>query len=168
MEEILLYGLGLFLLSRFRSKDDEQEPNGGTTPVIVDVPFTAENVNKFKFGQTKRWEDRNLAKSARKITPSGTLDNILNGTFRCLDPFAPARVAAIRQSDAKVEQLRIKKQNSTGERKQEYTKDYNEEVERRAILVAEHLTLCQAFLNRLKTPEQAFSPDSTASQQRMS
>jgi len=164
MEEILLYGIGLFLLSRFRSKDDEQEPNGG----IVDVPFTAENVNKFKFGQTKRWEDRNLAKSARKITPSGTLNNILNGTFRCLDPSAPARVAAIRQSDAKVEQLRIRKQNSTGERKREYTKDYNEEVERRAILVAEHLTLCQAFMNRLKTPDQAFSPESRTSQQRMS
>ena len=166
MEQLLLYGLGIWLLTRLRKKDDEVTDN--TTPDVVD--FTAQNVNAYKNLNTKSLFDRRLATSARRVTPDGTGKNIVDGTYKCFAPGSADRIAAIKKVYQDLDRLRIRVANSTGERREEARKDLREKDDERAILVAEHYMLCEKwfedFAQRSQTPTQTFSPNTTAQQQR--
>jgi hypothetical protein len=155
MEQLLLYGLGIWLLTRLRKKDDEVTDN--TTPDVVD--FTAQNVNAYKNLNTKSLFDRRLATSARRVTPDGTGKNIVDGTYKCFAPGSAQRIAAIKKVYEDLERLRIRIANSTGERREEARKDRREKDDERAILVAEHYMLCEKWFEDYKkrqaTPAQS-------------
>jgi hypothetical protein len=146
MNELLLLGLGLFILSRVRKKDDEAPDN--TTPDVV--PFTASNVNAYKNLNTTSVFDSRLAKEARRVTPDGTGKNIVDGTYKCFAPGNQSRRAAIIKIYEDLDRLQTSINNSTGTRREEYRKDRREKDNERAILVAEHYMLCEAFFEELK------------------
>jgi hypothetical protein len=146
MNEVLLLGLGLFILSRVRKKNDEAPDN--TTPDIV--PFTASNVNAYKNLNTTSVFDSRLAKEARRVTPDGTGKNIVDGTYKCFAPGNQTRRNAIIKVYKDIERLQTRINNSTGERREEARKDRREKDDERAILVAEHYMLCEAFFEELK------------------
>jgi len=153
MNELLLLGLGIFLLARARRNDQEED---GTTPAVV--PFNADNVSKYKTANTKALFDKRLASSARRVTPDGTGKRIIDGTYKCFAPGGAERVAKIKKVYQDLELLRTRVANSTGERKQEYQRDLREKDDERAILVAEHYMLCEKwfeeFSKRTTTPTQ--------------
>ena len=154
MNELLLLGLGLFILSRVRKKDDEAPDN--TTPDVV--PFTASNVNAYKNLNTTSVFDSRLAKEARRVTPDGTGKNIVDGTYKCFAPGNQSRRAAIIKIYEDLDRLQTSINNSTGTRREEYRKDRREKDNERAILVAEHYMLCEKwfedFAKRTTTPTQ--------------
>jgi hypothetical protein len=128
------------------SKDSELE--GQTiNPSLNTVPFTPENINAYQNLNTSGTFDRGLASEARRITPDGTGKNIVDGTYICLAPGAEARRNAIIKVYEDLERLRTRIANTNdSERKSEARKDLREKDEERAILVAEHYSICEAFL----------------------
>jgi hypothetical protein len=165
MNELLLLGLGVWLLSRARKKDDEAPDN--TTPDVV--PFTAANVQAYKNLNTKSLFDRRLANSARRVTPDGTGKRILDGTYKCFAPGGAERVAAIKKVYADLDRIQTRINNSTGERREEARRDKVEKDNERAILVAEHYMLCEKwwedYTKRTMTPKTG-QPITTVTQQR--
>lgn len=153
MNELLLLGLGVWLLSRAGKKDETPD---NTTPAVV--PFTAQNVNAYKNLNTTSTFDNRLAKEARRVTPDGTGKNILDGTYKCFAPGSAQRIDAIRKVYADLDRLQTRINNSTGERREEARKDRREKDNERAILVAEHYMLCEKwfedFAKRTTTPTQ--------------
>jgi hypothetical protein len=133
-------------------------------PVVVDnttpdvVPFTASNVNAYKNEPTKSLFDRRLATSARAVTPDGTGKNIVDGSYKCFAPGNQTRRNAIIKVYQDLERLRIKIANSSGEDREEARRDRTGKDNERAILVAEHYMICEAFFEELKkkaaTPQQ--------------
>jgi len=125
-------------------------------PIVVDnttpdvVPFTAANVNAYKNEPTKSLFDRRLANSARAVTPDGTGKVIVDGSYKCFAPGNQTRRNAIIKVYQDLERLQIKINNSTGERKEEARRDRTEKDNERAILVAEHYMICEAFFEELK------------------
>lgn len=119
-----------------------------TTPDVV--PFTAANVNAYKNENTRSLFDSRLAKEARRVTPDGTGKNIVDGTYKCFAPGNQTRRAAIIKVYEDLERLQTRINNSTGERKEEARKDRREKDDERAILVAEHYMICEAFFEELK------------------
>ena len=125
-------------------------------PVVVDnttpdvVPFTAANVNAYKNEPTKSLFDRRLATSARAVTPDGTGKVIVDGSYKCFAPGNQTRRAAIIKVYEDLDRLQTQINNSTGERREEYRKDRREKDNERAILVAEHYMICEAFFEELK------------------
>jgi len=125
-------------------------------PVVVDnttpdvVPFTAANVNAYKNLNTSSTFDNRLAKEARRVTPDGTGKNIVDGSYKCFAPGNQTRRAAIIKVYEDLDRLQTQINNSTGERKEEYRKDRREKDDQRAILVAEHYMICEAFFEELK------------------
>jgi hypothetical protein len=154
MQQFLLYGLGIWLLTRLRKKDDEAPDN--TTPDVV--PFTAQNVQLYKTENTRSLYDRRLASSARRVTPDGTGKAIVDGSYKCFDPGSAQRVAAIKKVYQDLDRLRVRIANSTGERREEARKDLREKDDERAILVGEHYMICEKwfedFAKRSQTPTQ--------------
>jgi len=124
-----------------------------TTPAVV--PFTAANVNAYKNEPTKSLFDSRLATSARAVTPDGTGKNIVDGTYKCFAPGNQTRRNAIIKVYQDLERLRIKIANSTGEDKEEARRDRIEKDNERAILVAEHYMICEAFFAELKAKQAA-------------
>jgi len=133
-------------------------------PVVVDnttpdiVPFTAANVNAYKNLNTTSTFDNRLAKEARRVTPDGTGKNIVDGSYKCFAPGNQSRRAAIIKVYQDLDRLQTQINNSTGERKEKYRKDRREKDDERAILVAEHYMICEAFFEELQkkaaTPQQ--------------
>ena len=119
-----------------------------TTPDVV--PFTAANVNAYKNEPTKSLFDRRLATSARAVTPDGTGKVIVDGSYKCFAPGNQTRRNEIIKVYKRLDELRIKINNSTGARKDAYKKDRDEADDKRAILVAEHYMICEAFFEELK------------------
>ena len=125
-------------------------------PVIVDnttpdvVPFTAANVNAYKNEPTKSLFDRRLATSARAVTPDGTGKVIVDGSYKCFAPGNQTRRNAIIKVYQDLERLQIKIANSSGENREEARRDRTEKDNERAILVAEHYMICEAFFEELK------------------
>ena len=154
MQQILLYGLGIWLLTRLRKKDDEVTDN--TTPDVV--PFTAENVRRYKTENTRSLYDRRLASAARRVTPDGTGKAIVDGSYKCFAPGSADRIAAIRKVYQDLDRLRVRIANSTGERREEARKDLREKDDERAILVGEHYMICEKwfedFAKKSQTPTQ--------------
>jgi hypothetical protein len=165
MNELLLIGLGVWLLSRARKKDDEAPDN--TTPDVV--PFTAANVQAYKNLNTKSLFDRRLANSARRVTPDGTGKRILDGTYKCFAPGGAERVAAIKKVYADLDRIQTRINNSTGERREEARRDKVEKDNERAILVAEHYMLCEKwfedFAKKTTTPTQTIVTTTTSQRQ---
>ena len=153
MNPLVLFGaVALFFL--LRKKPPVVVDN--TTPDVV--PFTASNVNAYKNLNTSSTFDNRLAKEARRVTPDGTGKNIVDGTYKCFAPGNQMRRAAIIKVYEDLDRLQTRINNSTGERREEARKDRNEKDDERAILVAEHYMICEAFYEELKkkaaTPEQ--------------
>ena len=119
-----------------------------TTPAVV--PFTAANVNAYKNEPTKSLFDRRLATSARAVTPDGTGKVIVDGSYKCFAPGNQTRRNAIIKVYQDLERLQIKIANSTGENREEARRDRTEKDNERAILVAEHYMICEAFFEELK------------------
>jgi len=119
-----------------------------TTPDVV--PFTAANVNAYKNEPTKILFDSRLASSARRVTPDGTGKAIVDGTYKCFAPGNQTRRNAIIKVYEDLDRLQTRINNSTGERKEEARKDRTEKDNERAILVAEHYMICEAFFEELK------------------
>jgi len=119
-----------------------------TTPDVV--PFTAANVNAYKNEPTKSLFDRRLANSARAVTPDGTGKVIVDGSYKCFAPGNQTRRNAIIKVYQDLERLQIKIANSTGENREEARRDRTEKDNERAILVAEHYMICEAFFEELK------------------
>ena len=144
-------------------------------PVVVDnttpdvVPFTAANVNAYKNLNTTSTFDNRLAKEARRVTPDGTGKNIVDGSYKCFAPGNQTRRAAIIKVYEDLDRLQTQINNSTGERKEEYRKDRREKDNERAILVAEHYMICEAFFEELKrkaaTPQQTVITTAPQAQQ---
>jgi hypothetical protein len=129
-------------------------------PVVVDnttpdvVPFTASNVNAYQNLNTSSTFDSRLAKEARRVTPDGTGKAILDGSYKCFAPGNQTRRNAIIKVYEDLERLQTRINNSTGERKQEARRDKIEKDNERAILVAEHYMICEAFFEELKKKSQ--------------
>ena len=125
-------------------------------PVVVDnttpdvVPFTAANVNAYKNEPTKSLFDRRLATSARAVTPDGTGKVIVDGSYQCFAPGNQTRRNAIIKVYEDLDRIQTRINNSTGERREEYRRDKIEKDNERAILVAEHYMICEAFFEELK------------------
>jgi len=119
-----------------------------TTPDVV--PFTAANVNAYKNEPTKILFDSRLATRARRVTPDGTGKAIVDGTYKCFAPGNQTRRNAIIKVYEDLDRLQTRIANSTGERKEEARKDRTEKDNERAILVAEHYMICEAFFEELK------------------
>ena len=144
MNPLVLFGaVALFFLLRKKPPVVDN-----TTPDVV--PFTAANVNAYKNLNTTSTFDNRLAKEARRVTPDGTGKNIVDGTYRCFAPGNQLRRAAIIKVYEDLDRLQTQINNSTGERKEEYRKDRREKDDERAILVAEHYMICEAFFEELK------------------
>jgi len=119
-----------------------------TTPDVV--PFTAANVNAYKNENTRSLFDRRLANSARAVTPDGTGKVIVDGSYKCFAPGNQTRRNAIIKVYQDLERLQIKIANSSGEDREEARRDRTEKDNERAILVAEHYMICEAFFEELK------------------
>jgi hypothetical protein len=142
----LLLGLAAALFFLIRKKPTAAPDN--TTPAVV--PFTAANVNAYKNENTSGTFDRRLATTARRVTPDGTGKNIVDGTYKCFAPGNQSRRNAIIKVYEDLERLQTRINNSTGERREEARKDRREKDDERAILVAEHYMICEAFFEELK------------------
>ena len=152
MNPLVLAGaVALFFLLRKRPPVVDN-----TTPEVV--PFTAANVNAYKNLNTTSTFDNRLAKEARRVTPDGTGKNIVDGTYKCFAPGNQTRRNEIIKVYQDLDRLQTQINNSTGERREEYRKDRSEKDDQRAILVAEHYMICEAFFDELKkkaaTPQQ--------------
>jgi len=119
-----------------------------TTPAVV--PFNAANVDAYKNKNTKSLFDSRLANSARRVTPDGTGKAIVDGSYKCFAPGNQTRRNALIKVYEDLERLQTRINNSTGERKEEARKDRREKDDERAILVAEHYMICEAFFEELK------------------
>ena len=127
----------------------QTESNNGPTPAIV--PFTPENINAYQNLNTSSTFDRRLASEARRVTPDGTGKNIVDGTYQCLAPGHQARRNKIIDVYDDLERLRIRIANTNNsERKREARQDLREKDDERAILVAQHYSICEAFLTNLQ------------------
>jgi hypothetical protein len=130
-------------------------------PVVVDnttpdvVPFTAANVNAYLTQNTSSTFDRRLAKEARRVTPDGTGKNIVDGSYKCFAPGNQTRRNAIIKVYQDLDLIQTRINNSTGDRRQEYRRDKIEKDNERAILVAEHYMICEAFFAELKARQEA-------------
>ena len=143
MEQLLLYGLGIWLLTRLRKKDDgapELTPKGGKGGLV------------------------------RAGIPNSTTKDIVAGKFVCRDPQGPARVAHLAKIDADLERKKLQARQATGERKRDLQRDITELTGERDIVADDHVRKCLAFEEYLKTynvtPSQTFSPKTTTAQQR--
>jgi hypothetical protein len=119
-----------------------------TTPDVV--PFTATNVNAYKNLNTTSTFDNRLAKEARRVTPDGTGKVIVDGSYKCFAPGNQTRRNAIIKVYQDLDLIQTRINNSTGERREEYRRDKIEKDNERAILVAEHYMICEAFFEELK------------------
>ena len=119
-----------------------------TTPAVV--PFTAANVNAYKNENTRSLFDRRLASSARRVTPDGTGKAIVDGSYKCFAPGNQTRRNAIIKVYEDLDRLQTRINNSTGDRREEARRDRTEKDNERAILVAEHYMICEAFFEELK------------------
>jgi glutathionyl-hydroquinone reductase len=159
---VLVGALALFFL--LRKKPPVVVDN--TTPDVV--PFTAANVNAYKNENTRSLFDRRLASSARRVTPDGTGKAIVDGSYKCFAPGNQTRRNAIIKVYEDLDRLQTRINNSTGERREEARRDKIEKDNERAILVAEHYMICEAFFEELKkkskTPTQ--TTVTTAQQER--
>ena len=131
-----------------------------TTPDVV--PFTAANVNAYQNLNTSSTFDRRLASSARRVTPDGTGKAIVDGSYLCFAPGNQTRRNAIIKVYEDLERLQTRINNSTGERKEEARRDRTEKDNERAILVAEHYMICEAFFAELKARQEAQAAASAA------
>jgi hypothetical protein len=152
MNPLVIFGaVALFFLLRKKPPVVDN-----TTPDVV--PFTAANVNAYKNEPTKSLFDRRLANSARAVTPDGTGKVIVNGSYKCFAPGNQTRRNAIIKVYQDLERLQIKIANSSGEDREEARRDRTGKDNERAILVAEHYMICEAFFEELKkkaaTPQQ--------------
>jgi hypothetical protein len=147
----LFLGLAAALFFLIRKKPTAAPDN--TTPAVV--PFTAANVNAYKNLNTTSTFDNRLAKEARRVTPDGTGKNIVDGTYKCFAPGNQTRRNAIIKVYEDLERLQTRINNSTGERREEARKDRREKDDERAILVAEHYMICEAFFAELKARQEA-------------
>jgi hypothetical protein len=142
MIELIIGAAALYFLTRpSTTANTPTEPTGPTGP----VDFTAFNVSRFKTEPTTSVFDKKLAQTARRVTPDGTGKAIIDGSYICMAPGSADRVAKIKRVYQQLDELRIKIQNSTGDRKQEYKRDLLEKDNERAILVAEHYMICEKF-----------------------
>jgi hypothetical protein len=146
----LLLGLAAALFFLIRKKPTAAPDN--TTPAVV--PFTAANVNSYKSLNTTSTFDNRLAKEARRVTPDGTGKAIVDGTYKCFAPGNQTRRNAIIKVYEDLERLQTRINNSTGERREEARRDKIEKDNERAILVAEHYMICEAFFEELKKKSQ--------------
>ena len=145
MNPLVLFGaVALFFL--LRKKPPVVVDN--TTPDVV--PFTAANVNAYKNLNTTSVFDNRLAKEARRVTPDGTGKNIVDGSYKCFAPGNQTRRNEIIKVYEDLDRLQTQINNSTGERREEYRKDRREKDDQRAILVAEHYMICEAFFEELQ------------------
>jgi len=153
----LVLALGAFFWVMRIKKGAATEPGPTTGPSnggpSGPVDFNAFNVSRFKTEPTTSVFDNKLAQAARRVTPDGTGKAIVNGSYICLEPGSPARVDKIKRVYQQLDELRIKIANSTGERKNEYKKDLLEKDQERAILVAEHYSVCEIFYKNQQTPK---------------
>jgi len=145
----LLLGFAAALFFLLRKKPPVVD---NTTPDVV--PFTAANVNAYKNENTRSLFDRRLASSARRVTPDGTGKAIVDGTYKCFAPGNQTRRNAIIKVYEDLDRLQTRINNSTGERREEARKDRREKDDERAILVAEHYMICEAFFEELKKKAQ--------------
>ena len=129
-----------------RPSTDSELEGQTINPSLNTIPFTPENINAYQNLNTSGTFDRGLASEARRITPDGTGKNIVDGTYICLAPGAEARRNVIIKVYEDLERIQTRINNSTGERRQEARRDKIEKDEERAILVAEHYSICEAFL----------------------
>jgi hypothetical protein len=160
MNPLVIFGaVALFFLLRKKPPTTTTAPDN-TTPDVV--PFTAANVNAYKNEPTKSLFDRRLANSARAVTPDGTGKNIVDGTYKCFAPGNQTRRNAIITVYQDLERLRIKIANSTGEDRKQARRDRTERDNDRAILVAEHYMICEAFFQELKAKQAAQAAASAA------
>ena len=141
MEQLLLYGLGIWLLTRLRKPDaPAPAPKGGKGGLV------------------------------RAGIPNSTTKDIVAGKFVCRDPQGPARVAKLAQIDAMLERKKLQARQATGERKRDLQRDITELTGERDIVADDHVRKCIAFEEYLKTynvtPSQTFSPKTTTAQQR--
>ena len=146
----LLLGLAAALFFLIRKKPTAAPDN--TTPAVV--PFTAANVNAYKNLNTTSTFDNRLAKEARRVTPDGTGKNIVDGTYKCFAPGNQTRRNAIIKVYEDLDRLQTRINNSTGDRREEARRDKIEKDNERAILVAEHYMICEAFFEELKKKAQ--------------
>ena len=153
MNPLVLFGaVALFFLLRKKPPTTTTAPDN-TTPDVV--PFTASNVNAYKNLNTTSTFDNRLAKEARRVTPDGTGKNIVDGTYKCFAPGNQTRRNEIIRVYKNLAELRLKINNSTGDNKRDYQRDYNNDDDERAILVAEHYMICEAFFKELKARQAA-------------
>jgi hypothetical protein len=156
MNPLLIAGaVALFFLLRKRPPVVDN-----TTPDVV--PFTAANVNAYKNENTRSLFDRRLANSARAVTPDGTGKVIVDGSYKCFAPGNQTRRNAIIKVYEDLERLQTRINNSTGERREEARRDRTEKDNERAILVAEHYMICEAFFAELKARQEAQAAASAA------
>jgi len=141
MEQILLYGLGIWLLTRLRKPGGPAAaPKGGAGGLV------------------------------RANIPNSTTKDIVAGKFVCRDPQGPARVAKLARIDQQLELKKKQASQASGERKRDLQRDIVELTAERDIVADDHVRKCLAFEEYLKTynvtPGQTFSPTTTAPAQR--
>jgi hypothetical protein len=108
-------------------------------------------------------DDKRLASAARRITPDGTGQNILNGTYQCFAPGSQTRRNAIIAVTQEIDRLTTKINNTNDqEDKREARQDRSELRDQRAIRVAQHYLICEAFFEELKARQAAQAAASAA------
>ena len=153
----LLLGLAAALFFLLRKKTPPTT-NGGNG-----VPFNPENINAYFTQNTDSSFDRDLAKSARRVTPDGTGQNIINGTYRCFAPGSQTRRNAILAVTQQIDRLTTKIANTNdSEDRREARQDRSEKRDERAILVAQHYLICEAFFAELQARQAAQAAASAA------
>lgn len=154
----LVIGFAALMFFLLRKKP----PVDNTTPAVV--PFTPNNINAYLNLNTNSTFDSRLAKEARRVTPDGTGKNIVDGTYLCFAPGNQARRNAIIKVYQELDRLRVKIANTNdSERKREARQDLQEKDDERAILVAQHYMICEAFLRELQNrPSGSGAPITTA------
>ena len=150
MEQLLLYGLGIWLLTRLGKKS--------STPAQTPTP---------KAGRPD-------------LTPQGArvvvTNAVLKGKLPCIDPAGPARLAAVKDLER---QLSIVQQllDDESQRSQpdeayisQLSNDANLILQQMTNAAVDHANKCekyfQDFAKRSQTPGQTFAPTTTAPAQR--
>jgi len=152
MELLLLIGLGAFLLSRNKPTTEPTEP---TPP----VPFTPANVFGFKRKNTTSAFNRALANAARKINARRDIRSqngadIVDGSYKCFAPGNQTRRADIIKVNQDLNSIETRINTSIGPKRMAARQEKREKEDERAILVAEHYMICEAFFEELKKKSQ--------------
>jgi len=139
MEQLLLWGLGLWVLTRMGKKGEAPAAAKGGAGGLV-----------------------------RAAIPNSTTKDIVAGKFVCRDPQGPARVAKLAKIDQQLQLKKTQAAQASGERKRDLQRDITELTDERDIVADDHVRKCLAFEEYLKTvgvtPKQTFSPETKAQQ----